>query len=87
VRYVDALNQGDANAAAAFFSDNAILVTSAPCLITTLCKDRAAILARSQLVVAQHLTQTLIGSPQAGCRKMNSAVGPASTSTSWLDFS
>ena len=23
----------------------------------------------------------------AGCRKMNSAVGPASTSTSWLDFS
>jgi len=65
LRYIQALNRGDANAAAAFFSDDAVLVTSAPCLITTPCKDHAAILKRAELVVSQHTTQDLVGSPAA----------------------
>ena len=63
-KWMDALNKGDAAAAASSFASDGMLAANAPCLVTTPCTG-PAILARFQGMVAVHNKFTIIGSPIA----------------------
>ena len=59
----EAINRGDAAAAAALFADDAVFVhSSMPCYLTSPCTGRAGILNRAQAELDVGIKQTLIGS-------------------------
>jgi len=62
-QFQDATARGDADAAAAAFSDNAVFIGGPACPPTAPCATPAAILKRAQAGVGTHNHDTLLGTP------------------------
>jgi len=61
--WYDGINRGEAEATAAAFTENAVLITNGPCAPPTPCMGRDVILQRVRNVINNHARPTPVGAP------------------------